>query len=781
MEDRRPPAHRGLPTHTIETRSPPETPHRALATVLKRDGGKGDGTPIQWVALAIPLTVAVLVALLWGSLVLQHGAAAYVGAESQWAKGQKSAVIELYRTVAQDVPPNLADFERALAVPAAYQRARVELEAPHPDYAVATRALIDGGSHPRDAPTMARLYPLFKTLPVVQQAVTFWMRGDVELDSLRMSARALVTARGNRAATAAVLARVREHDERLTQLELGFSGALGEATRTLAIILGFTTIILGAALAGIGMGLFRRATRDAAIAARANQRRLEEFRALAEDAPDAIARLDLEGRHVFANAMLARTFDLPASEFMGRTHAELGELAGTPPEFARRWRAGIADVLATRHPIAFDVMLHSRAGAREFSIRLAPQLTSTGAMESLIAVARDVTELRASARALRERDEQLQHAQKIEAVGQLAGGIAHDFNNILTAIIGYLELALEELPADSPARHDVEAAILSSRRATSLTRQLLTFGRRQFVETARVDLNAIVSETQDMLSRLVGTRVHIETHYPRESIPVSADATQLQQVLVNLVVNARDAMPDGGTIDIETSASTDETGAHAMLTVSDSGQGMSAETCARVFEPFFTTKPRGEGTGLGLSIVHGIVVQSGGAIELESTPGLGTRVRIRLPLMAARAPTPTGTAAVPAAEAADPVRVRILLVEDETPVRNAARRTLERAGHFVTEAQHAEDALMLWRRDSNCFDAVVTDLMMPGMDGWTLLRTLRAGRPSLPAVVMSGYTGTLDVSDHPNHGAPTLTLAKPFGVRELTDCVRRLMELAAST
>lgn len=723
--------------------------------------------------------MAVLVALMWGSLVLQHGAAAYVGAESQWAKGQKSAVILLYRTVAQDVPPDLADFERALAVPAAYQRARVELEKPHPDYAVAARALVDGGSHPSDAPTMARLYPLFKKLPVVQRAVTYWMRGDLELDSLRLSARALITAWGDRTATATVLDRVRGLDEKLTQLELGFSGSMGEATRTLAITLGLTTIILGAVLAGSGLALFRRAARHAAIAARADQRRVEEFRALAEDAPDAIARLDLEGRHVFANTMLARTFDLPASEFAGRTHAELGELAGTPPEFAQRWRVGITDVLSSRQPTAFDVTIPSRAGAREFSVRLAPQLTSTGAMESLIAVARDVTELRASARALRERDEQLQHTQKIEAVGQLAGGIAHDFNNILTAIIGNLELALEELPTNSPARFDVEAAILSSRRATSLTRQLLTFGRRQFVEAARVDLNAVVGETQGMLSRLVGTRVHIETHYLRENVPVNADATQLQQVLVNLVVNARDAMPDGGTIVIETSASTDEAGPHAMLTVSDSGQGMSAETRARVFEPFFTTKPRGEGTGLGLSIVHGIVVQSGGTIELESTPGHGTRVRIRFPLMSPRAPTPTSTATVAAADPPDQLSATILLVEDEAPVRNAARRMLERAGHLVVEAQHAEDALMLWRRDSNRFDALVTDLMMPGMDGWTLLRTLRADRPSLPAVVMSGYTGTRDASEDPNEGAPTLTLAKPFGARELTDCVRRLMELAA--
>jgi two-component system cell cycle sensor histidine kinase/response regulator CckA len=256
---------------------------------------------------------------------------------------------------------------------------------------------------------------------------------------------------------------------------------------------------------------------------------------------------------------------------------------------------------------------------------------------------------------------------------------------------------------------------------------------------------------------------------------VRADVTQLQQVLVNLVVNARDAMPDGGTVVIETNICSGDEGRQAVLQVSDAGSGMSLETQARIFEPFFTTKARGQGTGLGLSIVHGIVAQSSGTIEVDSTLGSGTEVRVRFPLISLR-PSSTDSESATATVAPDAPSATVLLVEDEAPVRNAARRMLERAGHTVVEAQHAEDALVLWRRDQERFDVLVTDLMMPGMDGWTLLRMLREDRPSLPAVVVSGYTGTSGADQSSNDSAVTLRLAKPFGARELAESVQNALE-----
>ena len=746
-----------------------------------RDRARGSRSPVLWAALAIPLTVVALVALTWGSLTMQNTAAAYVGGESQWAKGQKRAVIALYRAVALDTAPDLTEFERALTVPTAHRRARRALEMPDADYEYAARAFVEGGIHPGDAAAMARLYPVFRQLPAVQRAVSRWEVGDALLDSLRGAAQAMVVAHRDRAATAALLDRVRVLDNRLTQEELGFSGSLGEATRTLALALGVAAFMLGIVLSASGLALLRRATRQSKIAAEADRRRMEEFRAVAEDAPDAIARLDVRGRHVFANAMLARTIGLDAAKFVGRTPAEIGALIGAPPEGGEQWRKSIDEVLATRAPVAFGVTIPFKSGEREFSVRLAPQLTADGAVESVIAITRDVTEVRASVRALRDRDERQQHAQKIEAVGQLAGGIAHDFNNILTAIIGNLELARDGLPEFSQAREDVEAAIASSRRATALTKQLLTFGRRQFVESTQVDLTTVVADIQEMLSRLVGERFQIETHQHPANIWVNADVTQLQQVLVNLVMNARDAMPDGGTVVIETNICSGDDGREAVLQVSDSGSGMTAETRARIFEPFFTTKPRGQGTGLGLSIVHGIVAQSGGVIDVVSMAGEGTEFRVRFPLMAPQHAPPPAAERVRADETTCAPRARVLLVEDEAPVRNAARRMLERAGHTVVEAQHAEDALVLWNRDPSQFDVLVTDLMMPGMDGWTLLHSLRESRPTLPAVVVSGYSGTSDAGVGANDQAVTLRLAKPFGASELASIVRNAIEQSRQT
>ncbi|MEP6492058.1 MAG: ATP-binding protein [bacterium] len=748
-------------------------PHQHASLSVRTRDGAARIRRVPWLDLAIPFFVMVLVVMSWASLLLENTAAAYVGAESQWSKGQKSAVITLYEAAAHGRILDPAAFEQALVAPTADRRGRLALEKPNPDYAFAARAFVEGGVNPADAPAMVHLFSIFRRLPIVQVAIQHWEHGDNGIDSLRALARELVAAHEQAGASALLFDRVRATDRWLTTEELGFSGALGEATRELAVALGFCTLILGVGLATCALVLIRRSAQQSAIAAQADRRRIEESRALVEDAPDAIARLDLAGRHVFANTMLAQTIGLAPTELAGLTHAQIGALIGAAPDFADQWQTAIAGVLATHVPAAFGVTMPSPAGDREFSVRLAPQLDASGAVESFIAVARDVTEIRASARALRERDEQLQHAQKIEAVGQLAAGIAHDFNNILTAIIGNLELALSEIPEHNAARLDVEAAITSALRATSLTRQLLTFGRRQFVETARVDLNAMVADTLDMLARLVGTRIRIEPRYCVDDIHVNADVTQLQQVLMNLVVNARDAMPDGGTIVIETATKMADEGPHALLTVSDTGSGMSAETRARVFEPFFTTKPRGQGTGLGLSIVHGIVAALGGSVEVKNAPARGTEVCVWFPLLEPQAFDAADLEAGTPDTAADVQRLTILLVEDEAPVRNTVRRILERAGHVVIEAQHAEDALVHWRRDKERCDIVVTDLMMPGMDGWELLRLLRADRPLLPAVVMSGYTGATDPTEPMNDHAITLTLSKPFGPMELTACVQR--------
>ncbi|MHB1243617.1 MAG: hybrid sensor histidine kinase/response regulator, partial [Gaiellaceae bacterium] len=316
----------------------------------------------------------------------------------------------------------------------------------------------------------------------------------------------------------------------------------------------------------------------------------------------------------------------------------------------------------------------------------------------------------------RRLQERLQQSEKLEAVGRLAGGVAHDFNNLLTAIDGYSDLALNQLAPGHPARSDIEEVRRAAQRAAELTRQLLAFSRRQVLAPRVVDLNAVIADAARMLAKLAGEHVELRFTPDREPALVRVDPGQLEQVVTNLVVNARDAMPSGGTISIATASEP----AHVLLTVSDTGTGMSEETRAHAFEPFFTTKEVGKGTGLGLAVVHGIVVQSGGEISVSSRPGLGSSFELRFPA-AAEAP-----AELRDSEAARPEsgHETVLLVEDETAVRDLARRMLELAGYAVVSASSGEEAERLFG-DLGSVDVLVTDLVMPGMNGRELADRLR--------------------------------------------------------
>jgi PAS domain S-box-containing protein len=371
-------------------------------------------------------------------------------------------------------------------------------------------------------------------------------------------------------------------------------------------------------------------------------------------------------------------------------------------------------------------------------------------------------------------ESELRQSQKLEAVGKLAGGIAHDFNNIMAAITNYAEILLEDLPADGSAHADIDEIRKAANRAASLTRQLLAFSRQQVLQPRQVNLNDVVVDMEKMLRRLIGADITLTTR-PGEGLAlVHADPGQLEQVLVNLVVNARDAMPDGGTLTIST-GDVDMPGRGSRggrrgveLTVSDTGIGMDAQTLARAFEPFFTTKEAGKGTGLGLSTVHGIVTQSGGVIEADSRPGRGTTVRVRLPVSelgdGASAAGPSGPAQV------QPVPATVLLVEDEAPVRSITRRALTRVGYRVIEAHDGVDALELLDRGDAVIDVVLTDLTMPRMGGLQMVDEVRK-RGLEPAIVfMSGYAeeevigkASLEVGRHFLH--------KPFTIDQLVSAV----------
>ena len=362
-----------------------------------------------------------------------------------------------------------------------------------------------------------------------------------------------------------------------------------------------------------------------------------------------------------------------------------------------------------------------------------------------------VRHTRESSELLRNSEEQLRHAQKMEAIGGLAGGIAHDFNNILTAIRTYNNFLLEDLPEGHSSRREAVGIAKAVDHAANLTRQLLAFSRRQIMQPRVMDLNDSVRDLEQMLNRVLGSSIQLTTHLDLTLGMVNADPGQIEQVLVNLALNARDAMPDGGRLRIETSNATldstymkqhglaaSEPGNYVMVAVRDTGIGMTRETRARIFEPFFTTKESGKGTGLGLAMVYGIVKQSGGYVWVYSEPGQGTTFKIYLP-RADDAVRPINREAIRIEDLRGTESV--LLVEDEDPVREVSARLLRRAGYSVVEHKDGLSALREFERSSDGFDILVTDMAMPGIGGRELVRRVRSAKPSLPIVFMSGYTG----------------------------------------
>ncbi len=386
-----------------------------------------------------------------------------------------------------------------------------------------------------------------------------------------------------------------------------------------------------------------------------------------------------------------------------------------------------------------------------------------------------------------ELEEQLRHSQKLEAVGQLAGGIAHDFNNLLTAILGYSELLLDELGPRDQKRMYADEIHKAGDRAASLVQQLLGFSRKQMIAPRVVDLNVALADSRRLLERVIGEDVRldlIESEYPVHTL---IDPVQVDQVLVNLVVNARDAMPDGGTVTLRaawvTFSETDcdfnpeaKPGEYCLLEVSDTGVGMDEQTLEKIFEPFFTTKDKAKGTGLGLATTYGIVKQNGGFIDVLSHLGDGATFRIYLPLKDAC----EQKTARNVSRATKGGRECVLLVEDEKVVRALASKALRDRGYEVLEAEHAEDAEAIWTKRKNDVDLLVTDIIMPGLDGKRLAEQLRGERPELRVLFMSGYDCAL-LSNHDVFEDETEFLPKPFTVDGFAGKVRHVLDARSAT
>ncbi len=523
----------------------------------------------------------------------------------------------------------------------------------------------------------------------------------------------------------------------------------------------------------------RRARRRAEEALRASEAR---FRRLSESGIIGIMTAEVNGKILEANDTFLAMIGYSRAEI---ERGEVRQSDITPPGSEFLNQAAVEQLQATGFAAPWETESLRKDGVR------VPILVGVAMLESrrYISFAADLTERkRAEAgrvraeEALRRSEAQFLQAQKMEAVGRLAGGVAHDFNNILSVILSYGELIQGELKASDPLRADVQEIQLAALRAASLTRQLLLFSRQQVFETRVMDLYEVLTSMKNMLERILGEDAELVLVPSTVHSMIKADPGHIEQVILNLVVNARDAMPTGGRLTIETanvvldgeyalSHLPAKAGSYVMLAVSDTGMGMSRETQTRIFEPFFTTKEPGKGTGLGLSTVFGIVQQSGGNIWVYSEPGKGTTFKVYLPQVDAEADVVVPTAI--------PMTLRgtetILLVEDEAQVRTITQNILRRHGYRVLVAANGGEALLLCEKHPEVIDLLFTDVVMPQMSGPELARRLTALRPGLKVLCMSGYTDD-SIVRHGVLDASVAFLQKPITLRSLTKKVREVLD-----
>jgi len=533
------------------------------------------------------------------------------------------------------------------------------------------------------------------------------------------------------------------------------------------VVNGSTAVVMAVLVGGIQQRL--AAGREVTASQQSDDRQ----RALTDPASEAILTIDTNSVILAANPASAELFGYALDEIVGSSITKL-----MPPTFRGRHSDAVARYLRTgRRTIPWQgaELRALHANGREFPVEVSIGEYGSGRDRRFTGIVRDISRRK-------DIEAQLLQSQKMDAIGRLAGGVAHDFNNLLTAIAGYAEMVGTTLDPGDPRHEHIGGIRQATDHAASLTRQLLAFSRSQELQPAVIDLSQVVTNLSPMLRRLLGERIELVVKPTEKPCRTLADRNQLEAILVNLAVNARDAMPAGGSLAIETSnVELDDSnwlhdaavtpGRYAGLVVSDTGVGMDAATLAHVFEPFFTTKPPGSGTGLGLATVYGTVKQSGGHIWVYSEPGLGTTFKLYLPHTDDEA-APTEHEAVSPARVQTPGHETILVAEDEAVVREMVVASLERLGYRVVAASTGEEAVRLIDRLGDEIDLLLSDVVMPGMNGPDLYDRARRTRPDLPAIFMSGYTALS--MGRPVPDGVTL-LEKPFSAARLDQVVRETL------
>jgi PAS domain S-box-containing protein len=555
------------------------------------------------------------------------------------------------------------------------------------------------------------------------------------------------------------------------------TGSLNEETAVRCLKAGAVDYVMKEHLGRLGPAL------RSALDRRRQEEQLRLLWRAFEQGPVAVAITDANGDIVLVNPHFERVTGYSATEVMGR-NPRLLKSSLTPPETYRQLWA----TLTTGGTWQGEFCNRRKDGSLFWEEAVISAMRDTsGRVTHYVAVKEDITGRRQAQEQLRQAELQLLQAQKMEAVGRLAGGIAHDFNNLLSVIAGQGERLLAAVGEGDPSRSRVEQICWSAKRAADLTRQLLAFGRRQVLEPRVLRLDAVVEEARGMLERVIGEDIDLVVKAPPRLSHVRADPGQIVQVLLNLVVNARDAMPRGGGLTIELDdAQLDERyaalhpplapGRYVLLAVTDTGEGMDEATRSRIFEPFFTTKEAGQGTGLGLSTVYGIVKQSGGFIWVYSEVGHGTAFKIYLPRVDEQPDARPEPPAEPPRTTAPRPGVRVLLVEDDTGVRGLMAELLDSAGYAVRSTGRPSEALAL--AEESPIDLLITDVIMPEMSGRELAQRLAERQPGLPVLYVSGYAGEA-IARHGGLGPGAWFLQKPFGEADLLRLAAEALSAAA--